>query len=103
MAPALNSTWSLSLGSGEGHGVVPEPAGDLLQSPDPDLVDQGAGLDFLNEALQAVIGVVFAEVEPAGPLHFLRRVVAQGQEGVHALRLPVPGRRRRRRRPRPGP
>ena len=64
--PGFECHLVLALGSGEGHGVVPEPAGDLLQSPDPGLVDQGAGLNFLNEALQAVIGVVFPYVEPAG-------------------------------------
>ena len=38
---------ALALRSGEGHGVVAELAGDLLQGPHPGLVDQGAGLNFL--------------------------------------------------------
>ena len=93
----------LAIGRGEGHGVVAELAGDLLQRPHPGLVDLGAGLHFLNEALQAVIGVVVGQVELPGALHFLRRVVAEGEEGFHSLGSPVPGPRRRRRRPRPTP
>ena len=83
--PDLEFLGSLALRSGKGHGVIAELAGDLRERPHPGLVDQGTGLDLLDNAVQVVIIVVFAQVELLGALHFLRGVVTEGQEGVHAL------------------
>ena len=68
--PGFEFHLALALGRGEGHGVVAELAGDLLQRPHPGLVDLGAGLHFADEALQAVIGVVVGQVELPGRAAF---------------------------------